>query len=95
MTNDALPGTVFRLTKFAADEVMKQEGGRLYRVGFSNHAGFAGTIEYVERTGAEFVVTDGTRSSDQKARALAAAITRELGIDARPATAQPTLRYGK
>ena len=95
MSNDSLPGTGFRLTKFAADEVMKQEGDRLYRVGFSNHAGFVGTMEYVKRTGARFVLTDGTRSSDHKARALAAAITRELGIDARPATPQPTLRYGK
>ena len=95
MSNDSLPGTAFRLTKFAADEVVKQEGDRLYRIGFSNHAGFGGTMEYIERTGATFVMTDGTRSSEQKARALAAAITRELGIDARPATPQATLRYGK
>ena len=95
MSNDSLPGTAFRLTKFAADEVVKQEGDRLYRIGFSNHAGFVGTLEYIERTGAGFVMTDGTRSSEQKARALAAAITRELGIDARPATPQATLRYGK
>ena len=95
MSNDSLPGTVFRLTKFAADEVMKQESDRLYRVGFSNHAGFDGTMKYVERTGARFVLTDGSRSSERKARALADAITRELGIEARAATPQPTLQYGK
>ena len=95
MSNDSLPGTGFRLTKFAADEAIKQESRRLYRVGLSNHAGFDGTIRYVERTGAGFVLTDGTRSSDQKARALATAITRELGIDARAATPKPTLQYGK
>ena len=95
MPNDSLSGTGFRLTKFAADEAIKQEGHRLYRVGLSNHAGFDGTMKYVERTGARFVLTDGSRSSGQKARALAAAITRELEIDARPATPQPTLQYGK
>ena len=95
MPNDSLPGTGFRLTKFAADEAIKQEGHRLYRVGLSNHAGFDGTMKYVERTGARFVLTDGSRSSDQKATALAAAIIRELDVDARPATPQPTLQYGK
>ena len=95
MPNDSLPGTVFRLTKFAADDAIRQEGDRLYRVGLSNHAGFDGTMKYVERTGARFVLTDGTRSSSQKARALAAAISRELDIDARPATPHRTLEYGK
>ena len=95
MPNDSLPGTGFRLTKFAADEAIRQEGHRLFRVGLSNHAGFDGTMRYVERTGARFVLTDGSRSSDQKARALAAAIERELEVDARPATPQPTLQYGK
>ena len=95
MPNDSLPGTVFRLTKFAAEEAIKQEGDRLYRVGLSNHAGFEQTMKYVERTGAKFVLTDGTRSSPQKARALAAAIARELDVEARPATPQRTLEYGK
>ena len=95
MSNDSLPGTGFRLTKFAAAEAMTQESHRLYRVGLSNHAGFDGTMKYVERTGARFVLTDSTRSSGQKARALAAAITRELGVDACAATPQPTLQYGK
>ena len=95
MSNDSLPGTVFRLTKFAADEVMKQESERLYRVGLSNHAGFDGTMKYVERSRASFVLTDGSRSSEQKARALAAAVTRELGIKARASTPQETRQYGK
>ncbi|MDE0395545.1 MAG: hypothetical protein OYK82_12295 [Gammaproteobacteria bacterium] len=95
MSNDALPGTVFRLTKFAADEVIKQESDRLFRIGLSNHADFDGTMEYVERTGARFVLTDGSRSSPQKARALAAAISRELEIDARPAVPRRTLHYGR
>lgn len=95
MPNDSLPGTAFRLTKFAAEEAIKQEGDRLYRVGLSNHAGFDGTMEYVERTGAKFVLTDGSRSSSQKAKALAAAITRELDVDALAATPQRTHQYGK
>ena len=95
MANDALPGTVFRLTKFAADEVIRQEGDRLFRIGLSNHADFDGTMDYVERTGARFVLTDGSRSSPRKARALAAAITRDLEIDARPAAPQRTLHYGR
>lgn len=95
MPNSSLPGTGFRLTKFACEEAMKQEADRLYRVGLSNHAGFDGTMDYVARTGADFVLTDGSRSSPRKARALAAAITRELGIAARPATPQPTRQYGK
>ena len=94
MPNDSLPGTGFRLTKFAADEAIKRKV-----TGFGECLSKPRRIrwadENTERTGARFVLTDGSRSSDQKARALAAAITRELEIDARPASPQPTLQYGK
>lgn len=95
MPNDTLPGTKFWLTKFAAHEAIREEGHQSYRVGLSNHAGFEGTMNYIERTGARFVLTDSSRSSPQKAEALAAAITRELEIDSRPARPKRTMRYGR
>ena len=94
MPNDVAAGTRFVLTKYRAEEVMQQEGHDMFRIGFSNHADFGETMEYVRQTGAKFVLTDGTRSSGQKARALAAALSRELEIDARAAEPVPTLQYG-
>lgn len=95
MANDVLPGTMIRLTKYRADHVVERVGDQSYVIGLSNHADFASTIEYIERTGANFVLTDGTRTSDPKARGLAAAIIRELGIEARAATPLPSMEYGK
>jgi putative mRNA 3-end processing factor len=93
--NDALPGAAIQLTKYRTYEVVEEIGDRLLKIGFSNHADFAGTMEYIERTGAQFVLTDGTRSSSAKARALAAAVIRELGVEAKAAFPAKSYDYGR
>lgn len=50
------------------------------QVSLSNHADFIGTLEYVEATGAKYVVTDNTRGGH--ALELASEIRGRLGIDA-------------
>lgn len=56
---------------------------RSCRIAMSNHADFNGTIEYVKAARPREVLTDASRS--QHAPALAAAISAQLGIPARPA----------
>ena len=73
-------GTTITLTKYRARNVVEQFGESNYRVGMSNHADFAGTLEYVERTGAEYIVTDASRVQLDRARVLADALRKELGV---------------
>lgn len=95
MSNDALNGTCIRLTKFSThDEPVEKVADNSYIIGLSNHADFDGTMKYIENTGARYVLTDGSRCSHGKARALAAAIERELGIRAEAAIPQESFRYG-
>ena len=54
-----------------------------YQIAISDHADFNETLEYVRETGAKVVVTDSTRGIN--ASKLASAITKELGISAKPA----------
>jgi putative mRNA 3-end processing factor len=63
LPNDGLyEGTVICLTKFRTSmEPIEKTGEDIFHVGFSNHADFAGTLEYVQATGASFVVTDNHR----------------------------------
>jgi hypothetical protein len=58
----------------------------------SNHADFPGTLEYVEATGARYVVTDNARGRGVE---LARAISQRLGIDARPSSADVHLEWGE
>ena len=96
--NDGLyPGTVIRLTKFwTGDEPVQRIADRNYVVGFSNHADFDGTIEYIARTGASVVVTDDVRGSDgDRARHLAEAVQSELrGVKARPSSNYTSRAWG-
>jgi len=63
-----------------------------YRVALSNHADFAGTIEYIRTTGARYVVTDNKRGGH--AVELAQEVTRLLGIPARPSTVAWSNEWG-
>jgi putative mRNA 3-end processing factor len=53
---------------------------KAYAVSLSNHADYEGTLEYVAKTGAEFVITDNCRGG--KGVELALSIERELGVNA-------------
>lgn len=57
---------------------------RAYRVALSNHADFEGTLEYVQATGAQHVVTDNARGPH--GATLALEIVARLGIKARPSS---------
>ena len=54
-----------------------------YQVAISDHADFNETLEYIKATGARMVLTDSTRGIN--APKLASAITKKLGISAKPA----------
>jgi hypothetical protein len=53
------------LTKYrvAGQDPLIQLTDNRYRIGFSNHADFDQTIEYIRSTGARLVVTDCVRAS--------------------------------
>lgn len=88
-------GTVIRLTKYRAQEPVDQQEEMLYTVGFSNHADFSGTMEYVKATGASFVVTDNVRGKKDRGLELAKAIRRELRIKARVSSNETSLAWGE
>ena len=55
-----------------------------YAVALSNHADFHGTLEYIQATGAQYVVTDNTRGVN--GYRLALEIQNRLGLAARPSS---------
>ena len=61
-------------------------------VGLSNHADFNGTMDFVRRTGAQFVVTDNTRGGH--AVDLAIEIRRRLGVEAWPSSNRREIEPG-
>lgn len=56
-----------------------------YKIAISDHADFNETLEFVKETGAKFVLTDSVRGDKAHAAELANAITKKLGISAKPA----------
>lgn len=95
--NDGLsPGTVIRLTKFGAgNEPIRCHGEGSYTVGFSNHADFGGTMDYVAKTGASVVVTDDVRGKEGgRAQHLASAIRSELRVEAYTSTNYSSRAWG-
>jgi hypothetical protein len=70
---------------------MTEYSERSYGIALSNHADFFGTLEYVEATGAQRVVTDNTRG---KGVELAREIRRRLGIDAVPSSNFDSREWG-
>lgn len=97
LPNDGLyEGVSVRLTKYrTGKEPVERVQADVFHVGFSNHADFAGTIEYVEATGATFVVTDNLRGQrNDRAQQLAAILRTQLGIKARVSSNEESLEWG-
>ena len=65
---------------------------RSYCVAMSNHADFDGTLDYIEATGAEFVVTDNVRG--RHGRRLAQEIQGRLGVEANPSSRRLSHGWG-
>jgi putative mRNA 3-end processing factor len=86
-------GSTIRLTKYRAKNVVEQFSDRGFTVGLSNHADFAGTLEYIERTNAKYVVTDALRADRNRALELATAISKEIGIMAVPSSNEQTRKW--
>lgn len=102
MNDGLVDGGVIQLTRYRVDgqDPLVKFSDNRFRVGFSNHADFDQTIEYIRSTGAHMVVTDCVRASkgrsdeSNKAVQLANSIRRELGIKAFPASGHKDLRWG-
>ena len=75
------------------DQPIIEYSDRAFGVALSNHADFVGTLEYVRSSGAQFVMTDNTRSG--KGYDLANEITRRLGVYARPSTSIGSKGWGE
>ena len=82
---ERIEGTTVTISAYMADPnyPLVTYSDRAYKVALSNHADFAGTLEYVRATGAQRVVTDNTRNHGVE---LALAIKHRLGVDARPSS---------
>jgi len=102
MNDGLVDGGVIQLTRYRVDgqEPIIQTADNRFRIGFSNHADFDQTIEYIHSTGAHLVVTDWVRASkgrnneSNKAVQLAKAVRRELRIQAFPASGHTDLLWG-
>jgi putative mRNA 3-end processing factor len=86
--------STFKLSAYFArpDDPIVEYSERSFGVALSNHADFAGTIEYVRSTGAKYVVTDNSRGG--KAYELAMELQQRLGIEARPSSNLDTHEWG-
>lgn len=62
------------------------------RCSLCDHSGFNETLQYIEKTNCERVITDSSRGGD--GRELAYNIKTHLGIDAKPATLQFSKEWG-
>ncbi|WP_369055631.1 hypothetical protein [Kineococcus terrestris] len=62
------------------DPVEEYVRGGSYKISISDHADFEGTLAYVQRTGAQYVLVDNTRGGNGEV--LAASIRDRLGIKA-------------
>ena len=65
------------------DPVVEYSSGS-YGVALSNHADFYGTLDYIQATGAQYIVTDNTRGVN--GYKLAVEIQDRLGLAARPSS---------
>lgn len=75
-----------------ADDPVLEYSDVAYRVALSDHADFESTLEYVQATGAKFVVTDNTRGGSGVRLALE--IQDRLGIPARPSSNRASREWG-
>ena len=82
------------LSRYRAREPVYQESADSYRIGFTNHASFQQTLEYVEATGASFVRTDACRGVKGRAEELAGEIRKQLNVAALPSTTSTSYEWG-
>lgn len=75
-----------------SDSPVLEYSERSYGVAMSNHADFAGTLEYARATNAQFVVTDNVRGA--RGYQLAHELRRRLGVDARPSSDATSHEWG-
>ena len=82
---ERVEGTTVTISAYMADpnDPLMAYSDRAYKVALSNHADFAGTLEYVRATGAARVITDNTRNHGVQ---LAHALKDRLGVDAQPSS---------
>jgi putative mRNA 3-end processing factor len=73
------------------DDPVLVYSSRSFRVAMSNHADFPGTIDYVEATGAQFVVTDNTRGQGVE---LARELSARLNVSAIPSESDASYEWG-
>ena len=66
------------------DEPVVEYSPNSYAVALSNHADFHGTLDYIQATGARYVVTDNTRGVN--GHRLAQEIQQRLALSARPSS---------
>ena len=66
------------------DQPVLEYSSGSYNVALSNHADFYGTLDYIQATGAQYVVTDSTRGVN--GHRLAHEIQNRLGLAARPSS---------
>ena len=66
------------------DQPVVEYSSGSYAVALSNHADFDGTLEYIQATGAQYVVTDNTRGGN--GHTLALEVQKRLGLPARPSS---------
>ena len=98
-TGDQFPvqpksGTTFTLSAFMANpkSPVIEYSERAIGIAMSNHADFNGTLDYIQATGAKFVMTDNSRGGH--AVELAQAIKQRLGIEAAPSELLPSREWG-
>jgi len=98
LPNDGLyEGIVIELTKYrTTKEPVEVVAEDLYRIGFSNHADFQGTLEYVAATGAKIVVTDNLRNNKNgRAEKLAKTLRVQLKVRSCVSSNTESLAWGK
>lgn len=74
------------------DQAVVEYSPNSYAVALSNHADFHGTLEYIQATGAKYIVTDNTRGPNGDT--LATEIQSRLGLAARPSSNLMSLAWG-
>ncbi len=91
---DLQSGSSIKLSAFFSrrDKPVLEHSERSYCVAMSNHADFFGTLDYIQATGARFVVTDNVRGP--QACRLAFEIQRRLGVEARPSSEMASRGWG-
>jgi putative mRNA 3-end processing factor len=92
---DEVVGSRIVLSAFMSrpDDPVLAYGATSFRIALSDHADFEGTMQYVQASGAQYVVTDNTRGGN--AVLLANAVRERLGIYAVPSTNQSTNQWGE